>query len=275
MTNEPPVKIDQDYLLTKQYKNDQNLRARIRLHELFSVDRSDWQRWVFDHLIIPQQARVLELGCGPGDLWVRNLDRIPAGWQITLSDFSPGMLEKARASLQRSDHPFAYAQIDAQAIPYADGYFDAVIANHMLYHVPDRAQALAEIRRVLKPGGRFYAATNGKDHMAEIKKLVLQFDPEGGSLWKSFAINPFRVENGGAIIAQAFDHVTLHVFEDGNIGGLEVTQAGPFVDYVLSTPVGMTFDAEKIRRFTAFVQQQIDERGSIHITKATGLFEAF
>lgn len=275
MTNEPPVKIDQDYLLTKQYKNEQNLRARIRLHELFSVDRSDWQRWVFDHLIIPQQARVLELGCGPGDLWVRNLDRIPADWQITLSDFSPGMLEQARANLQRSNHPFTYAQIDAQAIPYEDGYFDTVIANHMLYHVPDRARVLREIRLVLKPGGRFYAATNGKAHMAEIKSLVLRFDPDTGSLWKSFAINPFRVETGGAIIAQSFDQVTLHTFEDSNTGGLEVTEAGPFVDYVLSTPVGMAFDAEKISRFTAFVQQQIDERGAIHITKSTGLFEAF
>jgi SAM-dependent methyltransferase len=275
MPNEPAAKIDQDYLLTKQYQNEQNLRARIRLHELFSVDRVGWHRWVFDHLIIPQQARGLELGCGPGDLWVRNRDRIPVSWEITLSDFSPGMLEQARVNLQRSDHPFTYAQIDAQAIPYEDGYFDAVIANHMLYHVPDRAKALAEIRRVLKAGGRFYAATNGKAHMAEIKELVLQFDPDAGSLWKSFAINPFRLENGGALIAQSFDHVTLHVFEDRNAGGLEVTEAGPFVDYVLSTPVGMTFDAEKIRRFTAFIQQQIDERGAIHITKATGLFEAF
>ncbi len=269
MSNEPSI--SQDYLLTKQYKNDQNLRARIRLHELFSVNKSDWQRWVFDHFAIPEQARVLEIGCGPGELWVRNLDRIPTGWEITLSDFSPGMLEQARGNLQQSDHPFACVQIDAQAIPYANGYFDAVIANHMLYHVPDRAKALAEMRRVLKAGGRFYAATNGKKHMAEMKDLVLQFDPTAGSLWKSFAIGSFRLENGGALIAQSFDQVTLHIYEDG----LEVTEAEPLVAYVLSTPVGMTFDAEKISRFTAFVQQQIDERGALHITKASGLFEAY
>ena len=269
MSNEPST--TQDYLLTKQYKNDQNLRARIRLHELFSVNKTDWQRWVFDHLIVPQQARVLELGCGPGELWVKNLDRIPAGWEITLSDFSPGMLEQAKAHLQQSEHPFAYAQIDAQAIPYADNYFDAVIANHMLYHVPDRMKALTEIRRVLKPGGHFYAATNGIDHMAEIKDLVLQFDPDAGDLWQSFATGSFRLENGGALVAQYFDQVTLHNYENG----LEVTEARPLVDYVLSTPMGMAFDAEKISRFTAFVQQQIDERGALHITKATGLFEAY
>ena len=269
MSNEPSI--SQDYLLTTQYKNDQNLRARIRLHELFSVNTSDWQCWVFDRFVLPEQARVLEIGCGPGELWLRNLARIPAGWEITLSDFSPGMLEQAQDNLQQSDHPFAYAQIDAQAIPHANGYFDAVIANHMLYHVPDRAKALAEMRRVLKPGGRFYAATNGKDHMREIKDLVLQFDPDAGGLWKSFATGSFRLENGSALIAQSFDHVTLHIYEDG----LKVTKAEPLVDYVLSTPVGMAFDAEKVSRFTAFVQQQIDERGALHITKATGLFEAF
>ena len=46
---------------------------------------------------------------------------------------------------------FAYEIIDAQAIPYGTQRFDIVIANHMLYHVPDRAQAIAEMRRVLKP----------------------------------------------------------------------------------------------------------------------------
>ncbi len=269
MSNEPST--SQDYLLTTQYKNDQNLRARIRLHELFSTSKSDWQRWVFDHLIIPQQARVLELGCGPGELWVRNLDRIPTGWEITLSDFSPGMLEQAQSNLQQSDHPFAFTRIDAQSIPYENGYFDAVIANHMLYHVPDSAKALAEIRRVLKPGGHFYAATNGKGHMEEINDLVLQFDPDAGGLWQSFATGSFRLENGNALIAQSFDQITLHIYENG----LEATEAEPLVEYVLSVPIGMAFDAEKISRFTAFVQQQIDERGALHITKATGLFEAF
>jgi len=64
MSNEPSI--SQDYLLTTQYKNDQNLRARIRLHELFSVNTSDWQCWVFDRFVLPEQARVLEIGCGPG-----------------------------------------------------------------------------------------------------------------------------------------------------------------------------------------------------------------
>ena len=55
-----------------------------------------WFRWVFDALVkLPADARLLELGCGHGLLWKENIDRIPAGWHITLSDLSPGMLDAA------------------------------------------------------------------------------------------------------------------------------------------------------------------------------------
>jgi ubiquinone/menaquinone biosynthesis C-methylase UbiE len=64
--------------------------------------------------------------------------------------------------------------IDAQAIPYAGASFDAVVANHMLYHVQDRPRAFSEIRRALKPGGQLFVATNGQDHMAELWAMVMQ-----------------------------------------------------------------------------------------------------
>ncbi len=186
--------INQHYLLTEQYNNAQKLEARIQLHQRFSTNTYDWQRWVFDHLTNPPESRILELGCGPADLWRKNADRIPENWHITLSDFSPGMLQEARQYLQGTTQDFSFQHIDAQSIPFEDAHFDAVIANHMLYHVPDRAKALAEIRRVLKPGGRFYAATN------------------------------FKLENGEAELAIHFSHVHLHPYDNA----LVVTEVQPF-----------------------------------------------
>jgi ubiquinone/menaquinone biosynthesis C-methylase UbiE len=261
----------QSYLLTKQYNNSRNLKARMEIHERFSTNKQDWQRWVFDHFNIPAAANVLELGCGPGELWDRNRDRIPEGWHITLSDFSPGMVQEAQQRLQASGHHFDFMHIDAQVIPFEESHFDAVIANHMLYHVPDRAKALAEIRRVLKPGGRFYAATNGETHMAELKKLVGEFSLADIARWESFTISSFRKENGREELSKCFDAVKLHIYDNG----LLITEAEPLVDYVLSTPVGMSFDEEKIARFTAFVQQRIDEQGAIAVAKSTVLFEAY
>jgi ubiquinone/menaquinone biosynthesis C-methylase UbiE len=108
--------------------------------------------WLFDQLALPAACRVLELGAGPGDLWRKNAGRIPPGGEVTLSDLSPGMVETARGALAAVPHPFAFAMVDAQAIPFPDATFDVVIASFMLYHVPDRSRALAEIRRVLTPG---------------------------------------------------------------------------------------------------------------------------
>jgi ubiquinone/menaquinone biosynthesis C-methylase UbiE len=251
--------------LREQYKNAANLNDRIRLHVRFSTNRYDFHMWVFDQLRLAPESRVLELGCGPGSLWRPNLARIPAGWQITLTDFSTGMLAEARANLAGA-HPFAFEQADAQALPFADDSFDAVIANHMLYHVPDRPKAFAEIRRVLRPDGRFFAATNGESHLREMHELVQQFDP-AISLWNRMT---FRLENGAAELEPFFSHVLLHRYESA----LVVTEAEPLVAFVASM-IGVELSGERRQAFTQLVEQRITADGAIHITKDTGLFETY
>ena len=90
----------------RQYHDDSNLNARSALHERFSTNPYGWHRWVFDHLTtLPVQMCILELGCGPGYLWDANRDRIPAGWDLTLTDFSAGMVDSGSAEAQRPQHP--------------------------------------------------------------------------------------------------------------------------------------------------------------------------
>src|SRR6187549_3038005 len=87
---------DPTYLLHDQYRTSGNLQARIDFHVRFSTNPYGWQLWVFDHLRLPAEARILEIGCGAGSLWLENRSRVPAGWEITLSDLSAGMLAQAR-----------------------------------------------------------------------------------------------------------------------------------------------------------------------------------
>lgn len=185
---------DQDYLTKSQYKDSGNLDARIAIHKRFSVNPYGWFDFVFDHLqSLPADAKILELGCGSGELWKECASRIPAGWALTLTDLSDGMLDAAWRNLIVIKRGIQFEKADAQSIPYADNTFDAVIANHMLYHVPDRKQALKEVRRVLKKDGVLFAATLGKNHMREMWDLL----ERAGNLKRYWVTSAFDLENGG------------------------------------------------------------------------------
>ena len=257
---------DSAHLLRKQYRDASNLNARIDLHKKFSTNTYDWFLWIFDHFDIPPIARVLELGCGPANLWQKNLYRIPEGWDITLSDLSPGMVDKAAANLADSTHPFHLQTINAQDIPFPDASFEAVIANHMLYHVPDRELALSEIRRVLRPGARFYATTVGEEHMAELRHLVAGV--AGGEAHPLLGENrpDFTLENGTEQLSKWFKDVQVFVYEDNLI----VTEAQPLVAYIRSMASLSGLEENINAEIAAFVHNEITQQGSIHITKASG-----
>jgi ubiquinone/menaquinone biosynthesis C-methylase UbiE len=260
---------DQDYLRNEQYRDASRLNARINLHAQFSVNPYDWFLWVFDQYDCPPQARILELGCGQGDLWRKNRERIPLGWEVVLSDFSEGMLAQAQENLAESRIPIIFKLIDAQSIPYPQATFDAVIANHMLYHTPDRAKALVEIRRVLKPGGDLYATTIGRNHLRELPELVLGFDPDL-PLQSFDGIGDFSLESGAAQLMSLFSQVTMRRYEDA----LHITQAEPLVDYVLSG-FRWGIDGQRRAEFLAYIQGLLEAYGGlIRISKDSGMFIA-
>ena len=216
-------------MLSDQYHDAGNLNARIRLHAEFSTNDYGWFRWVFDHLNLSSKNRILELGCGPGYLWVQNSDRILKEWEITLSDFSAGMVAQARHNLRELHHPFRFEIIDAQSIPSGGNQCDVVIANHCLYHIPDRQRALSEIHRVLKPGGCFYNTTIGRTHLKEISDLLTEFNPAIEDVFKTEK-NSYILENGKSQLRTWFSDIQMFRYPDS----LCVTKAQPLVAFIFS-----------------------------------------
>jgi SAM-dependent methyltransferase len=259
---------DQKYLLKEQYGDATKLGARARLHERFSTNKYGWMLWAFDQLDLGSEASVLELGCGPGALWAENRTRIPAGWKVVLADLSVRMLEEAQHALRAVRGRFQFVVVDMQALPFEDASFDGVIANHMLYHVPDVGRALCESRRVLRPGATLYAATNGERHMGELGELARSLDC---GLTCASGEYSFSLENGAEQLGAWYDHVELCRYEDS----LLVTEAEPLVAYILSS-VGNAQSAlagEKLDELTEVVKRELAEKGAIHITKDSGLFK--
>jgi ubiquinone/menaquinone biosynthesis C-methylase UbiE len=261
-------------ILQNQYKDASRLDARIQLHAKYSTNTQGFHAWVFEHLRLPPTCQVLEVGCGSGQLWLVNQHRLPAGWDVTLADLSAGMLTTAHHQLSPYGHALRFVVHDAQALPFADYRFDAILANHMLYHVPHRPAAYAEFCRVLKPSGRLYAATISRDNMRELDALVAHVHPRR---WPgSDVANPmsdrrlrtgFNLEHGAAELSQWFTSVTMHRYADA----LVVPEAESLVAYVRST--GRLTEDESTR-FQSHVEDVIQRHGPIRISKDVGMFEA-
>jgi len=263
-----PKFTDQSYLKTDQYKDSSNLDARVNIHARFSTNPYGWFNWVFDTLAkLPAKAKILELGCGPAYMWKECSSRIPAGWDITLSDLSAGMLDSAWRNLVVTGRAYNFKEIDAQSIPFADETFDAVIANHMLYHVPDKAKALTEIKRVLKTGGHFFATTVGDHHMQEITGWLEEIS--NGSYVSKVTVS-FTLENGLELLKSFFSSVTISRYEDN----LHVTELEPLFAYLRSMISFSELQEDKLEKLKQELQVKLKQQGEIFITKDSGLFEA-
>ncbi len=269
--------------MSEQYRNASNLDSRITFHQRFSVNEHPWHRWAFDQIKLPPDSRILELGCGTAALWTENRDRIPETWRITLTDASPGMLDHARETINLNfrnalTRNFTFMSTDAQGVSFGDGRFEAVVANHMLYHVLDRAKAVSEVARVLKPGGVLYAATNGRDHMREVDGYIRRLAPEHTEYGLARNFSGFTLENGEAQLSEHFAEVSISRHDDG----LRVTEAGPLLAWILSTitvreiaeRIGGDGFELRVSGLSETLEREISERGEIHITKDAGLFTA-
>ena len=150
--------------LNHQYANDIFLKTRQDIHLQYSVPKVDFPAWVITRIQWRGDESVLDVGSGSGTYFNALKGHLPNISYYGL-DRSAGMLATHNASAH-------LLTADAQHLPFADTTFDVVMANHMLYHVPDIDMAIREMKRVLKPGGIIVAATNSVQTMREFLALL-------------------------------------------------------------------------------------------------------
>lgn len=253
MNNETVVK--------QQYKNADKLNIRITLHEKYSTNKIPFGDWIVSNYDIKPTSRVLELGCGTGNMWKNHLHLLDNGSRIILSDFSEGMLSETKKNL--GEHPnIEYQVIDIQNIPFEDNSFDVVIANMMLYHVPDLKKGLSEVARVLKDEGVFYCATYGENGIIQYLEGLLQEYGMKDDLNKSFTL-----QNGAEILSKYFKYVQRLGREDG----LAITDIDDLIEYIYSiTRMTNVVDIDRDTLKDILCSKMVD--GVIYIPKEYGMF---
>jgi len=250
----------------EMYQEKDTLSIRMNFHKQYSTNHYGWSNWLFDQYDFQENDKILEAGCGNGWHWRGKTNKLPSAMHAILTDLSPLMLKNARDSVN-GDNRFTFAEMDIQRIPFADGSFNAVIANHMLYHVPDRPKALAEVRRVLKPDAVFYAATMGENNMREMDEIFFEFEAKYGHVirFSHPAKVPFQLQNGASLLSGFFDTVEMREYMDYFV----VTDPAALFEYINSvSPVPKEWES----RLLGIIEERFDKDGVMRISKEQGLF---
>ncbi len=262
-------------LKDKQYNDSTRFNARILIHSKYGTNKTPWPIWLFSQYQLPDHSDIIEFGCGNGLLWNVNSFRVNPSWNITLSDFSKGMLETAKNSIPPSIQNIRYEIIDLHNYAAEAETFDRVIANHMLYHIENRDEAIHTIHSILRNMGMLYCSTIGQNNMKEMKELIQEFT---GNDYYSQALGTisdrFSLENGEEQLRKYFSSVEKIEYSDS----LEITDTIDLVNYVLSwndlNPGIQVLPEEQKNEFKRFLDTKIEKTGKIHITKTSGIFAA-
>jgi len=182
-------RLDDAAFVREQYADEANLAARKSVYA--TAEGPDAREAMFAAIAEARPRRVVEVGGGEGELAERIVQELAA--ELVGIDQSERMVE-----IQRAKGIDARVG-DVEELPFADGEFDLAVAAWMLYHVPDIERALGELARVLRPGGRLVAVTNGTQHLRELTDLA-----DLDTLMEQWV---FRAENGAELLERHFAHV--------------------------------------------------------------------
>jgi ubiquinone/menaquinone biosynthesis C-methylase UbiE len=237
-----------------QYKTDANLAARQSIYA-FQHPRIDLPARVLDLAAPADSDTIADIGCGNG-WYLAELARRGFPGRVLGADLSLGMLQAARdhlnaaaasrgafaagavaaatlaaaASVSESQALASMALIsaDAAALPLRDGAADVTLASHMLYHVPEPADAVSELRRVTRPGGRVIIVLNGAAQLRQLRAAIADvWGQDPASLSERVTL-----DDGEALARSFFPHVTRHEFESE----LRIPDPAPIADYIRSLP---------------------------------------
>lgn len=190
--------------LSSEYATTTPLQVRIDTHARHSEHPDDPVATVLDALELTGTEDLADIGCGDGRFLAHLAEHGHHGRLVGL-DISTAMVTVAGAV------PGVEGVVgDAEALPFADDEFDIVTARHMLYHVPDPNQALRELRRITRGGGRVAVSVNHPATCARTRQLVIERAAEYGLAPAPGLVNDVNSASLPKMMNTVFGDVRIH-----------------------------------------------------------------
>ena len=263
---------DREEVIT-QYKNDDNLKKRISIHD-YSTSDEEWFHWLFKREKIAAGMKIMDIGCGNGMFWKRIAALLPDNLEVHLVDYSDGMLSSVKAVVAEiiEDHPeknlkFVIEKRDATDFSYPSSGFDLIMANHMLYHLKreSRLQLYGKIKALLAKNGRFSCTLIGQHHMEQLHEFLYEFYPDAKLLSGSFDL---WLETAREELAPFFKVTDVEEHKND----LMVPDEEAVFDYVASYSEECKEMISRDRpAFFEHVHSKMDAEGYMFIHKSTGV----
>ncbi|WP_392486814.1 class I SAM-dependent methyltransferase [Haloimpatiens sp. FM7315] len=256
-------KMRESEYVEKQYENILSLNERQNFHEKYSINKEGFKSWLYKQYEFTKMCSILELGSGKGDLWKNHISDIVPEFKLVLSDFSDGMVEYLRNEYDK--FPVDIKKIDIQDIPYDNDTFDIIIANSMLYHIPNIDKALCEVYRVLKKGGKFYTATFGENGLT---KFIFDTLKELQLVNENKTNVSFTLQNGYEQLRMHFANVQCREYYDR----MEISESKDLVEYIYSMTSMEGLSESQKTTMIDFYEKKKNAAGIIEIPKEYGMF---
>jgi SAM-dependent methyltransferase len=276
MTVTLPPAPDKAQLVNESYAIEGTLSVRIEAHRRYSVPHVDLPAWALDWHRWRGDETVLDIGTGTGQYLAPLRERVPRG-RIIAGDLAWGMLRDLRARGVPGDACLLNA--DAEVLPLADESCDAIIASYVMFFVPDIPRAVAELHRILRPGGILLAVTLAHVYMEELRVAMNRaLSALGASNETSMGQVPrrFDLDTGMAYLEQRLRVTTRRLESEFVFPSVE-----PVLAYVNSMQTEFRDDLPPNRTWDEFmavlrdvIQTELAVRGEFRVSKNAGVLIA-